>query len=43
MKYVYILESLGLAHFYVGITGHLNARLAKYNAGDVVHTDNSKP
>ncbi len=34
MKYVYILESLNSAHFYVGITDDLRARLTKHNAGD---------
>ena len=38
MKYVYILESCDSAHFYVGITGDLRARLAKHNAGQVTHT-----
>ena len=43
MKYVYILESLDLAHFYVGITDDLRARLAKHNAGEVPHTSKYKP
>jgi putative endonuclease len=43
MKYVYILESLDAAHFYVGITADLKARLAKHNAGDVAHTSKYKP
>lgn len=43
MKYVYILETLDLAHFYVGITDDLRARLTKHNAGDVPHTSKFKP
>ena len=43
MKYVYILESLDLAHFYVGITDDLRARLTKHNAGEVPHTSKFKP
>ena len=40
---MYILESLDAAHFYVGITADLKARLAKHNAGDVAHTSKYKP
>ena len=43
MKYVYILESLDSAHFYVGITDDLRARLAKHNAGEVPHTSKYGP
>ena len=43
MKYVYILESLDLLHFYVGITDDLRARLAKHNAGEVPHTSKYGP
>ena len=43
MKYVYILESLDSLHFYVGITDHLRARLAKHNAGEVPHTSKHGP
>jgi putative endonuclease len=43
MKYVYILESLDFAHFYVGITDDLRARLAKHNAGEVPHTSKYGP
>ena len=43
MKYVYILESLDAAHFYVGITDDLRARLAKHNAGEVPHTSKYGP
>jgi predicted GIY-YIG superfamily endonuclease len=43
MKYVYILESLGSQHFYVGITDDLRARLAKHNAGEVSHTSKYGP
>ena len=42
--YVYILESLAPAGgFYVGLTDHLSARLAKHNAGEVLHTAKSRP
>ena len=37
-KYVYILESDDLEHFYVGIADDVPARLAKQNAGEVPHT-----
>ncbi|MGF1608805.1 MAG: GIY-YIG nuclease family protein [Kiloniellales bacterium] len=44
MKYVYILQSLGLSeHYYVGITDDLRARLEKHNAGDVPHTSKYRP
>ncbi|HWV96254.1 MAG TPA: GIY-YIG nuclease family protein [Xanthobacteraceae bacterium] len=43
MKYVYILTSLDSAHFYVGITDDLRARLAKHNAGEVTHTAKFRP
>jgi len=43
MKYVYILESLDLEHFYVGITDDLRARLAKHNTGEVPHTSKYRP
>jgi putative endonuclease len=43
MKYVYILESLGSEHFYVGITDDLRARLVKHNAGEVPHSSKYKP
>ena len=43
MRYVYILESLDSAHFYVGITDDLRARLAKHNAGEVPHTSKYGP
>ena len=42
-KYVYILQSINLEHFYVGITDDLRARLAKHNAGEVPHTSKYKP
>ena len=41
--YAYILESLDSAHFYVGITDDLGARLAKHNAGEVPHTSKYGP
>ena len=37
------LESLDSAHFYVGITDDLRARLAKHNAGAVPHTSKYGP
>ena len=43
MTYVYILESLDSAHFYVGVTSDLRARLAKHNAGAVPHTSKYRP
>jgi putative endonuclease len=43
MKYVYILESLDSAHFYIGITNDLHARLAKHNASGVPHTSKYGP
>ena len=43
MKYVYILQSLDLKHFYVGMTDNLRARLAKHNAGEVPHTSKYGP
>jgi putative endonuclease len=43
MKYVYILKSTVEEHFYVGITDDLQARLAKHNAGGVLHTSKHRP
>ena len=44
MEYVYILQSeVESERFYVGITGDLQARLGKHNAGDVSHTSKYKP
>jgi len=43
MKYVYILHSFDLAHYYVGCTDDLRARLAAHNAGKVPHTSKYKP
>ena len=43
MKYVYILQSTNLAHYYVGITDDLRARLAAHNAGNVPHTSKYQP
>ncbi|MEQ8285750.1 GIY-YIG nuclease family protein [Thalassospira sp.] len=44
MYYVYILQSLNTPeHFYVGITGDLNKRLAQHNDGMSVHTNKFKP
>ena len=39
MKYVYILESeFPEAHFYIGVTDDLRARIRRHNAGEVTHT-----
>ena len=43
MKYVYILQSVDLEHFYVGSTDNLRARFVKHNAGEVPHTSKFKP
>ena len=43
MKYVYILQSLDGEHYYVGITGDVNARLTKHNSGAVPHTSKFTP
>ncbi|MGZ5918159.1 MAG: GIY-YIG nuclease family protein [Methyloceanibacter sp.] len=38
-----MLESIDFAHFYVGITSDLRARLVKHNAGEVPHTSKYRP
>lgn len=43
MKYVYILESEEGAHFYVGVTDDVQARVAAHNAGNVTHTSKYGP
>ena len=44
MKYVYILRSIANpGRYYTGITDDLRARLAKHNAGEVLHTSKYKP
>lgn len=43
MKYVYILQSADLEHYYVGMTDDLRARLTKHNSGAVPHTSKYKP
>jgi putative endonuclease len=43
MKFVYILESLDGDHFYAGMTDDVPARLAKHNAGEVLHTSKFRP
>ncbi|MGG6896974.1 GIY-YIG nuclease family protein [Rhizobium sp. BR 315] len=44
MKYVYILQSRDFPdRHYVGVTGDLKARLAKYNAREVYHTSKYTP
>ena len=42
--YVYILiDTATQSHHYVGVTQDLRARLAKHNAGEVVHTSKFRP
>ena len=43
MTYVYILQSLHLDRYYVGVTADLRARLTKHNAGEVSHTSKYAP
>jgi len=44
MKYVYILQSIADPEcHYTGITEDLKARIAKHNAGEVLHTSKYKP
>ena len=43
MKYVYILESVEGAHFYVGVSEDTEARLLDHNAGKVTHTAKFRP
>ncbi|MBX9603524.1 MAG: GIY-YIG nuclease family protein, partial [Bryobacteraceae bacterium] len=44
MHYVYLLQSESHpAERYVGLTGDLNNRLAKHNAGEVPHTSKFRP
>ncbi len=43
MHYVYILESLDGLHYYTGQTRDLEARLARHNAGEVLHTSKFRP
>lgn len=44
MKYVYILQSaLESAHFYIGLTDDLKARLEKHSSGGVSHTAKFRP
>ena len=43
MKYVYILQSVDTAHFYVGVTDDLRARLIRHNSGQVAHTAKHLP
>ncbi len=43
MKYVYILESENSAHFYVGVTDDVQARVKAHNAGDATHTAKFRP
>jgi predicted GIY-YIG superfamily endonuclease len=44
MKYVYILQSISdPERHYTGLAEDLKARLAKHNAGEVLHTSKYKP
>jgi len=44
MKYVYILTSINTPErHYTGITDNLETRLAKHNAGEIIHTNKFKP
>jgi predicted GIY-YIG superfamily endonuclease len=43
MTYVYILQSVDGAHFYVGLTDDLKVRLRDHNAGKVPHTSKYQP
>lgn len=43
MKYVYILESEDGAHFYVGATDDVQARVQAHNAGESPHTSKFGP
>jgi putative endonuclease len=43
MKYVYILESLDVQRYYIGITDDVLARLAKHNAREVPHSSKYGP
>ena len=42
--YVYMLTDMTTGtHFYTGVTEDLQARLVKYNSGEVLHTSKFKP
>ena len=43
MKFVYILQSICGAHFYVGLTDDLDQRLRAHNGGRVAHTSKFGP
>ena len=43
MHYVYILESVAGAHYYVGVTANLRDRLERHNGGQVTHTAKHLP
>lgn len=43
MHYVYLIESVGAPHRYVGLTTDLKRRLAEHNAGKSAHTAKFKP
>lgn len=43
MKFVYILQSEDGAHFYVGVTDDVVARLGVHNSGSVSHTSKYRP
>ena len=43
MHFVYVIEAINGQHFYVGLTGNLDARLAAHNEGRVAHTSKFRP
>jgi len=43
VTFVYILESADEQHWYVGITGNLERRLAEHNTGYTPHTSKFSP
>jgi predicted GIY-YIG superfamily endonuclease len=44
MTFVYILQSIAFPdRFYAGVTADVSARLAKHNAGEVLHTSKYMP
>lgn len=44
MKYVYILQTeCDKNRYYTGVTGNLDARVTKHNAGEVPYTSKFKP
>ena len=43
MYYVYILETLEKAHWYVGMTNDLRRRMEEHNEGRSTHTNKFRP